>query len=353
LRTTHRNDSITAPKFACMGNASLDLPIVPFTSLSYHVLLYGINDVGPKLDDMMSEEIPIPILADDDGNLPMICFRRINAVNSEVLSLRNFVQNDAITRSQELSNALRFIDQNTLQPHYELTVINSKNHNPAIILACINAVVHMLRIRGFKFITPLILSKPYFEFFENPEKVMIANYEDVGLKNLDSNNVVLTYEDLEWVYDNISWFWNEQFVSTEFQLPLEMLYASIFSSSERARLASLWIGIESLIKTKDADIGKTVKTSLRVFGGISGNKAKNYWGDSIGRCRVIHGVVSKSKTEAELKERVDDVREVFCKMLQYFIERKIVPTEENVFGILDIKEERTSLLTKLRQKLGL
>ena len=318
-----------------MGNVTIELQGVPFPSLSYHVLLYGINDIGPKLDDMMSEDTPLPLLASVDENLPMICLRRINAVNSEVLSLKKFVQNDATIRSSELANALRFIDQNTLQPHYELTVINLKNHDPVVILACINVVVHMLRIRGFKFITPLILSKPYFQFFENPDKVMIATYEDVGLKNLDSNNVVLTHEDLEWVYDNISWFWNEHIEGkTEFQLPLEMLYASIFSSSERAKLATLWIGIESLIKTKDVDIGKTVKTSLRIFGGISGNKAKNYWGDSIGRCRVIHGVVSKSKTEAELKVRVDDVREVFCNMLQYFIERKITPTEENVYRIL-------------------
>ena len=318
-----------------MGNVTLELQGVPFPSKSYHVLLYGINDVGPKLDVMMSEETPYLLLADEDETLPMICFRRINAVNSEVFSLTKFLQNDAIIRSSELANALRFIDQNTLQPHYELAVINLKNHNPVAILASINAVVHMLRIRGFKFITPLILSRPYFEFFENPGKVMIANYEDVGMTNLDSNNVVLTDEDLKWVYDNISWFWNEHFEGEgEFQLPLEMLYASIFSNSERAKLASLWMGIESLIKTKDVEIGKTVKTSLRVFGGISGNKAKNYWGDSIGRCRVIHGVVSKSKTNAELRERVDDVREVFCKMLQYFIDRKIAPTEENVYGIL-------------------
>ena len=132
----------------------------------------------------------------------------------------------------------------------------------------------MLRIRGFNS-NFLILSKPYFEFFENPDKVMIATYEDVGLKNLDSNNVVLTYEDLEWVYDNISWFWNEHIEgNTEFQLPLEMLYASIFSSSERAKLASLWIGMEALIKTDDQDISKTMKRSLQLFGGTSKRRAR-------------------------------------------------------------------------------
>ena len=319
-----------------MAKVTNNLQGVPFPSFDYHVLLYGINDVGPKIDDMFSEEKPIPLLFDDEGKLPIISLRRIKALNSEAASLTKFVQNDCTIQSSELAQALRFIDQNTLQPHYELTVINLKDHHPTTILLCINAVVHMLRVRGFKFITPLILSKPYFEFFENPGKVMIANYEDVGLGNLDSDNVVLTYEDLEWVYDNITWFWNQHIEgATEFQLPLEMLYASIFSSSERAKLASLWIGIESLIKTEDVDIGKTVKTSLRVFAGISGNKAKNYWEDSIGRCRVIHGVVSKSKTNAQLEERVDEVREVFCKMLQYFIERKIVPTQENVYGILN------------------
>ena len=339
-----------------MGNVTLEIQGVPFQSPTYHVLLYGLNEVGPKLDDAMSDQKTnvIPLLLDEEEHFPGVFLRRVDSVNKKAASLEKFINKNRILGTSEFSNAFRFIDQNTLQPHYELVVMNLKNYPPNIILFSINVVVHMLRIRGFKFITPLILSAPYFQFFETPEVVMIANYEDIGLSNLDTQNVNLTLEDTEWVTDNIYWYINKKFEErTEFDLPVEMLYASIFSSSERAKLASVWIGIESLIKTKDADIGKTVKTSLRVFGGISGNKAKNYWGDSIGRCRVIHGVVSKSKTEAELKERVDDVREVFCKMLQYFIERKIVPTEENVFGILDIKEERTSLLTKLRQKLGL
>ena len=113
-----------------------------------------------------------------------------------------------------------------------------------------------------------------------------------------------------------------------------MLYSSIFSSSEKSKLASLWIGIESLIKTNDSDISKTVKGSLVAFGGVDKRKAWDLWGGSLGRCRVIHGVVSDSHDSGELAERVGEVRGVLCKMLQYFIENKITPTRENVSSLL-------------------
>jgi len=333
-----------------MGNATLEVQGVPFQSSKYHVLLYGLNEVGPKLDDLMSNQNTnlIPLLLDEDEHFPGVFLRRVDPVNRSPASLEKFINKNSTLQSSELSNLFRFIDQNTLQPHYELFVSNQKNYHPSIILFSINVVVHMLRIRGFKFITPLILSAPYFQYFETPEVVKIANYEDIGLSNLDTQNVILTLDDIEWVTDNIYWFIIQKLDSrTEFDLPLEMLYASIFSSSERAKLASLWIGIESLIKTKDEKIGQTVISSLKKFGGISGNKAKNYWGDSIGRCRVVHGVVSKSKTEADLRERVDDVREVFCKMLQYFLEGKISPTEENVFAILNLDLEREASVVRI------
>jgi len=329
-----------------MGNITLQIKTVPFHSPSYHILLYGINDIGPKLDDFLTKNKMYPILADENGNLPMICLSKIKSVINSEINLKEILEKDALIGVSELSNALRFVDQNTLQPHYELILINLKKHDPEIILGTINLVVHMLRIRGFKFITPLILSKPFYKFFENPGKVMIANYEDVGLTNLDTKNVMLTCEDCEWVYDNLPWFFN-QIISknnSDFQLPLEMLYASIFSNSERAKLASLWIGIESLIKTNDSEIGKTMKKSLKLFGGISGNKAKDYWGDSLGRCKVIHGVVSETKSLLQLEERVNEVRDVFCTMLQYFIKNEIIPNRENIYNILskEILDEKNS-----------
>ena len=60
-----------------MGNVINEIKGVPFRSLSYHVLLYGINDVGPKLDSMISEETPLPLLSSVDENLPMICLEEL------------------------------------------------------------------------------------------------------------------------------------------------------------------------------------------------------------------------------------------------------------------------------------
>ena len=212
-----------------MGNVTLEIQGVPFQSPTYHVLLYGLNEVGPKLDDAMSDQKTnvIPLLLDEEGHFPGVFLRRVDSVNKKAASLEKFINKNRILGTSEFSNAFRFIDQNTLQPHYELVVMNLKNYPPNIILFSINVVVHMLRIRGFKFITPLILSAPYFQFFETPEVVKIANYEDIGLSNLDTQNVILTLEDTEWVTDNIYWYINQIFEErTEFDLPVEMLYAS-------------------------------------------------------------------------------------------------------------------------------
>lgn len=323
-----------------MGNATQFLTGVPFHSPTYHILLYGINQIGPKIEEFMESEgnnfaLGPKLLWDENGNLPKVLIRRCEALPPDAID--GMIAKSAAMPSYIFSHLTRFIDGNTMQPHYELFVVNDNSYDPEIILLSIISVVHMLRIRGFKFLTPLISSMPYVNIFNNPNMAEIVPLEDVGIGNLDTNNVPIEIEDLDWVYENIPWFLSAKLDGNgEFNLPLEMLYASIFSSSENSKLASLWIGVESLIKTSDSDISKTVKQSLHTFGGLSKRKSWDFWAGSLGRCNVIHGNVPEFEGQQAHIERVNDVRDIFCKMLQYFIENKIVPTNENVSKILNL-----------------
>ena len=191
-------------------------------------------------------------------------------------------------------------------------------------------------VKGFQFITPFISSIPFTNICHG-EAGEIISLEDSGIRHYDTENYALTMEDCNWINDNIGWFYEVACLNRrkEFLLSLDMLYASYSSCSSHAKLALIWVGIEALVKTDDQDISKTVIKSLQLFGGVSKRNAKKFWGDSLGRCKIIHGVLSNSKTPLQLEERILEVRGVLCKMLQYFIEKKTIPEKANVYRILN------------------
>jgi hypothetical protein len=317
-----------------MAGVSRIIGEVGFDSEEYHVLLYGINEVDEKIQEGLLK---------GNGKLDVGGFclgiRSIPGVTEIDISRFNG------KNSVELSTMTRYIDGNTMTDCFGLYTIHPHfwpgysipfELGPQMALRQFNAYAHLLRVRGMKFLTPLITSRPFSECFNND--YMFSLYEDVGMNDLDLDNKPLSFSDIEWTQNQFNWWWNEVIDNDEgialFQLPMEMLYSSIFSSGERSKLASLWIGVEALIKPPEDTIGATVIASLIKIGGLSKSKAKNFWYDSIGRCKVIHGVMPKSQDEEKLSKRTNEVREVFCRMLQYFIETQTLPTVETIQEIL-------------------
>ena len=324
-----------------MANAYQSISHVNFDSKSYHVLLYGLNEICPKIEEIMYSEnnknragpwlFNLFDRDDPDINYPKVMIRECVGIPNVEVRI-----NEKISHSQEINLITRFCDLNTTNNHYELTVLNLHDSDKSLILDIINTVVYMLRIRGFQFITPFISSIPFTNICHG-EFGKIISLEDSGIRHYDTDNYALTMEDCQWVEDNIGWFYEVACLNRrkEFILSLDMLYASYSSCSSHAKLASIWVGIEALVKTDDQDISKTITKSLQIFGGVSKRNAKKFWGDSLGRCKIIHGVLSNSKTPLQLEERILEVRDVLCKMLQYFIEKKIIPEKANVYDILD------------------
>jgi len=326
-----------------MANVTMKTNEVNFDANRYHVMLYGINHIDSQLEDYLRENILFSVFAPEDSKtgeefiLPWIYLRKVSAIKNKKYDVCKKDSGGRILESRDFSHIMRFMDGNTLEEHFELVVDNGSDYDKSCILASVNLVACMLRVRGFKFITPLITSMPYARIFDgdNISKVDIDLLEDAGINETDFSNRALELEDLQWIQNNIYWYFNQFCLgNNEFELPIEMLYASIFSSSPRTKIASLFSGIDALIKTPPNNISKIVIKSLQVFGGISRNNAGKYWGDSIGRNKMIHGV-KNTKSELEISTRINDVRDCFCKMLQYFIERQILPNIENITQILE------------------
>ena len=318
-----------------MAKVSQLISGVGFDSNEYHVLLYGINKVDVKLEEGL-------LKGNGKFDVGGFCLglRSIEAIKE--VDIAKFTGKNTL----ELSTMTRYIDKNTMNncfglytihPHYWPGYSIPYEIGSHMALKQFNAYVHLLRIRGLKFLTPLITSIPFSECFENDYKFSL--YEDVGMNDLDLDNREFSISDVEWAENQFEWWLNEVIDNDEgialFQLPMEMLYSSIFSSGERSKLASLWIGIEALIKPPEDTIGATVIASLIKIGGLSKSKASNFWYDSIGRCKVIHGVMPKSQDDEKLAKRTNEVREVFCRMLQYFIETQTLPTVETVQELLN------------------
>ena len=73
-----------------MGNATQFLTGVPFHSPTYHILLYGINQIGPKIEEFMESEgnnfaLGPKLLWDENGNLPKVLIRRCEALPPDAI----------------------------------------------------------------------------------------------------------------------------------------------------------------------------------------------------------------------------------------------------------------------------
>ncbi|MDA8778064.1 hypothetical protein N9M84_02805 [Candidatus Poseidoniales archaeon] len=318
-----------------MAKVSQLISQVGFDSNEYHVLLYGINKVDAKLEEGL-------LKGNGKFDVGGFCLGLRSIEGIKEVDIAKFTGKNTL----ELSTMTRYIDKNTINncfglytihPHYWPGYSIPYEIGPHMALKQFNAYIHLLRIRGLKFLTPLITSTPFSECFENDYKFSL--YEDVGMNDLDLENREFSISDVEWAENQFEWWWNEVFDNEVgnalFALPLQMLYSSIFSSGDRSKLASIWIGIEALIKPPEDAIGATVISSLVKFGGLSKSKAVDFWYDSIGRCKVVHGVVSSSQNDQKLSQRTNEVREVFCKMLRYFIEKETLPKEETIQNLLN------------------
>ena len=202
------------------------------------------------------------------------------------------------------------------------------------LLTEINITLGLLRILGFKIITPFISSIPYSEFFEynSPNIIQMASLDDAELRRSFANNEkVLELADIEWMGENFGWIWNG-YINAEhkgmesFSNAFAMILNNIYAVDETVKFTTAWTGLESLLKPPEVNIGKNMIHRMAQDGLISKKKAKRFWHY---RNKVIHGDLSE-EMRSKLGDTAEELHTLLCNTTKFFIEQKIIPTKINL-----------------------
>tara|TARA_S200000501_G_C20773942_1_gene721808 strand:+ start:108 stop:1205 length:1098 start_codon:yes stop_codon:yes gene_type:complete len=198
----------------------------------------------------------------------------------------------------------------------------------------INITLGLLRILGFKIITPFISSIPYNEFFEynSSNRIQMVGLDDSEVRRSFTNNErVLNLSDLEWLKENFGWVWNgyinAEIKGTEaFSNAFAMILNNIYAVDETVKFTTAWTGLESLLKPPSVNIGKNMMHRMTYDGLIGKKRAKRLW---YYRNKVIHGDLS-DELRNKLGDIGDELHALLCSTTKFFIEQKIIPTKENL-----------------------
>jgi len=253
----------------------------------------------------------------------------------------------------DIAKALNFIDQHTTMQSrkmYSLQIIDPvflrafsgvdlphpdtpeiKNN---LLLTEINITMGLLRIRGFKFLTPFISSIPYRNFFNYNE---MNQFNMVGLDDSEVRKTffgprkLLSLEDVKWIREHFGWLYNG-YINGEirgmkaFEDAFAMILNNIYANDDQVRYSIAWSGLESLLKPPSINIGRNMKHRMCFDNLISEEKAQILWKY---RNKVMHGDLSE-KQKKNLPKLSEQLHDLLCSYTAFFIEQKIVPTKKNL-----------------------
>ena len=354
---------------------SIDLSGVPFDSNFYYVHLHGL-DVDDNLSQIINEEMGY--ISQLDAKLSQCSFGGFCSFFGQFKGVERWTQflghkknrrlierfqnsetyyhyNRQITSGGgrvNLSRALNFLDDHTIGPTksiYSLILVNPKllgsELDPKLVsmdnqslrafyLFEINIICQMLRILGFKIITPFISNIPYSDFFNynSKQNLVLVPLDDAEIRRHYSGNVKkMGISDLMWIRNNFNWFWENQTDESwdSFSIAFQMITNYIYATDVKVRFSSAWTGIEALLKPGETNIRKNIVHRIVETGLISKTKANKIW---TYRCDVIHGDIKGDRLE-KIPEMAEFTHDLLCKLTKYMIENKIIPTKK----ILDDK----------------
>lgn len=361
---------------------TLDLSGVPFECHAYFVHLHGLEVeetlakkledkkfFDPKINQYLSPEFLggftsfIGKYSGFSQWVPQLGFKK-----NKAYMLERFQHSESYQFGNEimvgggrlnLSRALRFLDDDTVgggKNVYSLILVHPQEMDrlfPNILdrsmlrdidttrqatLEEIKIIVQMLRILGHRIIAPFISNVPFSKFFQyqdSKQVLKIAGLDDSEVRrSFVGSKKELTFQDLEWIKENFSWFWNSQYEDDfqSFNTTLEMITNYIYCVDPKVRFSTAWSGLEALLKPRSPlrknMIKRMIETKL-----INKKDANSLWHL---RNKVIHGDLSKEES-AKVPERAELLHNLLCASTKFMIENKIFPTTRNLderFGLV-------------------
>ena len=343
--------------------ATLESLGIPFDSELYYVHLHGIKVSDELHEQIKQNSVQLGSFKRRLSSLWMggltaflSSHRRFDnwATNLGHQKHRRFPQRFGHLPASTVSKTLNFIDTYTSSPTkhtYSIQLIDPgilrsngfdvdtpvnvpRTHLRVLQLQEINAIVGLLRILGFKFITPFISNMPYTEFFDynSKEKPMIASLDDAEIRrSFVQTEKVLSRSDIDWVIENFGWFWNsylqEDLEGMEgYNNAFTMILNDIYSVDPTVRFTTAWTGIESLLKPPEVNIGQHMVNRMSFDGLLSKKRARRFWAY---RNKVIHGDLDDNMRD-KLPLVAQELNEFLCLVTKFFIEEKVVPSKANL-----------------------
>jgi hypothetical protein len=327
---------------------------ISMDSASFHLPLYGF--VGLK--DFSTEYIDentVPTLPFGDPAIPFFHELLIKPLNKKIepnYEVKELA--DYFPEPNVISHLMRFMDG---YPFFiELVVMNRNKFvdniedmlsveelSNFVIKSFMSALLAM-RVRGLRFIAPIILNCPIDSFRDVPndfiQQIMGYGWEDKNSRFVDFHEgPPMRLEDIEWIRTHADWFW-DFFSSKEkvnsFSLSFQSLTSDQSIDSPNLRCAIYWIGIESILKLPPYAISKNLVNRITtLLPEYDKKQIISLWNM---RCKTIHGqgvdsgdfLISEQLSNENLKAYTEESRVLLCKIMQRFIEEDFLPTKENI-----------------------